>query len=98
MIVVAHFVAISFYIGAAALAALPFARRVTAPVNAVIAALALGLSAHAVALVTFARESGSGSLTGLGPALSFAGFILAVSLILVETFAREVSVALIAAP
>src|SRR6476620_20961 len=98
MIVVAHFVAISFYIGAAALAALPFARRVTAPVNAVIAALAHGLSAHAVALVTFARESGSGSLTGLGPALSFAGFVLAVALLLVEVFAQEVSVTLIAAP
>ena len=98
MIVVAHFVAISFYIATAALAALPFARRVSAPVNGVIASLALGLSAHAVALFALARESGSGSLTGLGPALSFAGFILAVALILVEAFAREVSVALIAAP
>ena len=98
MIVVAHFIAISFYIAAAALAALPFARRVSAPVNGVIASLALGLGAHAIALVAFARESGSGSLTGLGPALSFAGFVLAVALILVEAFAREVSVALIAAP
>jgi ABC-type uncharacterized transport system permease subunit len=98
MIVVAHFVAISFYLAAAALAALPFARRVSAPVNGVIATLILGISAHAVALLTFARESGSGSVTGLGPALSFAGFVLAVSLLLVEAFAREVSVALIAAP
>jgi ABC-type uncharacterized transport system permease subunit len=98
MIVVAHFVAISFYIAAAALAALPFARRVSAPVNGVVAVLVLGISAHAVALLTFARESGSGALTGLGPALSFAGFVLAVALLLVEMFAREVSVALIAAP
>ena len=98
MIVVAHFVAISFYVAAAALAALPFARRVRAPVNGVIGALILGITAHAIALVSLARESGSGSLTGLGPALSFAGFILAVSLLLVEAFAREVSVALIAAP
>jgi ABC-type uncharacterized transport system permease subunit len=98
MIVVAHFVAISFYIAAAALAALPFARRVSAPVNGVIGALALGIASHAVALITLARESGSGSLTGLGPALSFAGFILAIALLLVEAFAREVSVALIAAP
>jgi ABC-type transport system involved in cytochrome c biogenesis permease subunit len=98
MIVVAHFVAISFYIAAAALAALPFARRVNAPVKGVIGALILGLSAHAAALITLARESGSGSLTGLGPALSFAGFVLAVALLLVEAFAREVSVALIAAP
>ena len=98
MIVVAHFVAISFYIAAAALAALPFARRVNAPVNGVIGALILGLAAHAAALITLARESGSGSLTGLGPALSFAGFVLAVALLLVEAFAREVSVTLIAAP
>jgi HemX protein len=98
MIVVAHFVAISCYIAAAALAALPFARRVSAPVNGVIAALSAGLAAHAVALVAFARESGSGSLTGLGPALSFAAFVLAVALLLVEIFAREVSVTLAAAP
>src|SRR5829696_3549640 len=98
MIVVAHFVAISFYIAAAALAALPFARRVRAPVNGVITALVMGLAAHATALLTLARESGSGSLTGLGPALSFAGFVLAIALLLVEAFAREVSVALVAAP
>lgn len=98
MIVIAHFVAISCYIAAAALAALPFARRVSAPVNGVIAALAIGLSSHAVALFAFARQSGSGSLTGLGPALSFAAFVLAVALLLVEAFAREVSLTLFAAP
>ncbi len=98
MIVIAHFVVISCYIAAAALAALPFARRVNAPVNGVIAALAIGLAAHAFALFSFARESGSGSLTGLGPALSFAAFVLAVSLLLVEVFAREVSLTLFAAP
>lgn len=98
MIVVAHFVAISCYIAAAALAALPFARRVKAPVNGVIATLAIGLASHAVALVELTRQTGSGSLTGLGPALSFAGFVLAVALLLVEVFAREVSVTLIAAP
>ena len=98
MIVIAHFVAISFYIAAAALAALPFARRVAAPVNGVIGALAIGLASHAFALFAFARASGSGSLTGLGPALSFAGFVLAIALLLVEAFAREVSLALFAAP
>src|SRR4051812_23633705 len=98
MMVVAHFVAISCYIAAAALAALPFARRQSAPVGGVISALLVGVTAHAFALASFIRQSGSGSLTGLGPALSFAGFILAVALILVEVFAREVSVALIAAP
>jgi ABC-type uncharacterized transport system permease subunit len=85
-------------VAAAALAALPFARRVSAPVGGVIAALVIGVIAHAFALASFVSHSGSGSLTGLGPALSFAGFILAVALILVETFAREVSVALVAAP
>ena len=98
MIVIAHFVVITCYIAAAALAALPFARRVSAPVNGVIGALVIGLSAHAFALFSFARESGSGSLTGLGPALSFAAFVLAGALLLVEAFAREVSLTLFAAP
>ena len=98
MMVIAQFIAISCYIAATALAALPFARRVKAPVNGVIALLAAGLVAHGFALVSLARESGSGSLTGLGPALSFAGFVLAGALLLVEIFAREVSLTLIAAP
>lgn len=51
MIAIAHFVAISCYVGAAALAAAPIARPVRAPVRLVIAALALGVSAHAAALV-----------------------------------------------
>ena len=37
-------------------------------------------------------------MTGLGPGLSFAGFVLAVSLVIVESLAREVSLTLIAAP
>jgi ABC-type uncharacterized transport system permease subunit len=98
MMVIAHFVAITCYIAAAALAALPFARRVEAPVKGVIGVLGAGVLSHAAALVSLARESGSGSLTGLGPALSFAGFVLAVALLLVEAFAQEVSVTLIAAP
>jgi HemX protein len=98
MMVIAHFVAITCYIAAAALAALPFARRVQAPVKGVIGVLAIGVLAHGAALVSLAIESGSGSLTGLGPALSFAGFVLAVALLLVEVFAQEVSVTLIAAP
>jgi len=98
MMVIAHFVAITCYIAAAALAALPFARRVEAPVKGVIAVLAAGVLSHLVALVSFVQASGSGSLTGLGPALSFAGFVLAVALLLVEIFAREISLTLIAAP
>ncbi len=37
-------------------------------------------------------------LTGLGPALSFAGFVLAVTLLIVELVARDVSLTLVAAP
>jgi len=98
MMVIAHFVAITCYIAAAGLAALPFARRVEAPVKAVVAVLAAGVLAHLVALSSLVSASGSGSLTGLGPALSFAGFVLAIALLLVEIFAREVSLTLIAAP
>lgn len=98
MIVIAHFIAISCYFGAAALAAVPFARRVAAPLKGVVALLALGAAVHAVALAGLAGQAGSGSFTGLGPALSFAGFVLAVVLICVEAFTRDVSLALVAAP
>jgi HemX protein len=98
MIAIAHFVAATFYLGAAAIAALPFARRVKAPVAGVVVALLGGIAAHAAALIGLTREAGPASLTGLGPALSFAGLVLAVTLVLVEILAREVSLTLIAAP
>src|SRR3954471_5711223 len=98
MIAIAHFVAISCYLGAAALAAVPFARPVKAPVRAVVFALALGVAAHIAALIAFAMQSSAVPLTGLGPALSFAGVVLALTLLLVEVLAREVSMTLIAAP
>src|SRR6185295_9345865 len=98
MIAIAQFIAISFYLGAAALAAVPFARPVEAPVNGVIGALALGVVAHLTALVTFGIQAGAVPLTGLGPSLSFAGLVLAVTLLLVEVLARDVSLTLIAAP
>jgi len=98
MIAIAHFVAVTFYLAAAAVAALPFARRVKAPVGAVILALLLGIGAHATALAGLTRESGAASLTGLGPGLSFAGLVLAISLVVVESLAREVSLTLVAAP
>jgi HemX protein len=98
MIAIAHFIAITFYLGAAAVAALPFARRVKAPVNGVVIALLLGIGAHATALAGLTRQAGAASLTGLGPGLSFAGLVLAVSLVIVESLAREVSLALVAAP
>ena len=98
MIAIAHFVAVTFYLGAAAIAALPFARRVKAPVAGVVIALLVGIGAHATGLAGLTRLSGAASLTGLGPALSFAGLVLAISLVIVESLAREVSLALIAAP
>src|SRR3979409_1732155 len=98
MIAIAHFIAVTFYVGAAGIAALPFARRVKAPVGPGILALLLGIGAHATALAGLTRESGAASLTGLGPGLSFAGLVLAVSLVIVESLAREVSLTLVAAP
>ncbi len=98
MIAIAHFIAVSFYLGAAAVAALPFARRVKAPVSAVVIALLLGVGAHATALAGLTKQAGAASLTGLGPGLSFAGLVLAVSLVIVESLAREVSLTLVAAP
>lgn len=98
MIPIAHFFAVTCYLGAAAIAALPFARRLRAPVGAVVVALLLGVGAHATALAALTRQSGAASLTGLGPALSFAGLVLAISLVIVESVAREVSLTLVAAP
>src|SRR6476661_9434857 len=98
MIPIAHFFAVTFYLGAAAIAALPFARRLRAPVGGVVIALLLGIGAHATALAGLTRQAGAASLTGLGPGLSFAGLVLAISLVIVESLAREVSLTLIAAP
>jgi HemX protein len=98
MIAIAHFIAVTFYLGAAATAALPFARRLKAPVAGVVIALLLGIGAHSTALAALTKTNGAASLTGLGPGLSFAGLVLAISLVIVESLAREVSLALIAAP
>jgi HemX protein len=98
MIAIAHFIAVTFYVGATAVAALPFARRLKAPVAGVVIALLLGVGAHATALAGLTKQAGAASLTGLGPALSFAGFVLALSLVIVESLAREVSLTLVAAP
>jgi ABC-type transport system involved in cytochrome c biogenesis permease subunit len=98
MIATAHFIAVTFYLAASAIAALPFARRVKAPVLWVVVVLLLGIGAHATALASLTRQTGAASLTGLGPALSFAGLVLAMSLVVVESLAREVSLTLVAAP
>lgn len=98
MIAIAHFVAISLYLGATALAAAPFARPVRAPVRGVVITLALGVLAHGSGLVLLAARAGQAPFTGLGPALSFAGAMLALSLLLVEWLGRDVSLTLVAAP
>ncbi|HEY7395053.1 MAG TPA: cytochrome c biogenesis protein CcsA [Gemmatimonadaceae bacterium] len=98
MIAIAHFLAIIFYFGAAALAAVPFARPVNAPVRGVAFALALGIAAHVTALLLFGFQADAVPMTGLGPALSFAGLLLAITLLVAELFARDVSLTLIAAP
>src|SRR5258708_12825072 len=98
MSAIAHFVAIACYIGAAALAATPFARPVGPPVRGVASVLGIGIVAHAVALMAYVQRVGQLPLTGLGPALSFAGFVLAVTLLIVELVARDVSLTLVAAP
>src|SRR5437762_3222750 len=98
MIAIAQFIAISFYLGAAALAAVPFARPVEPPKKGVIGALAVGIVSHIIALAAFGLRAGAVPLTGLGPSLSFAGLVLAVTLLLVEILAKDVSLTLVAAP
>ena len=60
--------------------------------------LAAGVVAHVVALLAFAHRSSAVPLTGLGPSLSFAGLVLAFTLLIVEFLARDVSLTLVAAP
>jgi ABC-type uncharacterized transport system permease subunit len=98
MTAIAHFVAITCYLGAAALAATPFARPVGAPVRGVVAVLGLGVLAHLTGLAAYAHRVGQLPLTGLGPSLSFAGLVLAATLLLCEAVARDVSLTLVAAP
>lgn len=98
MTAIAHSLAISCYVGAAALAAAPFVRPTRAPRGAVLAALCVGLAAHLVALFGVGRATGAAPLTGLGPALSFAALILIASLLVAELVAGEVSLTVLAAP
>lgn len=98
MIALAHAVAIVLYLAAAGLAAIPFARPIRAPVRSVVWVLAAGIAVHAVALVEFVRIHNEPPLTGLGPAMSFAAVLVAITLLTVEALAREVSLTLFAAP
>ncbi|GAC1515825.1 MAG: hypothetical protein NVS1B4_07920 [Gemmatimonadaceae bacterium] len=98
MILLAHTVAILCYIGAAALAAAPIARPVVAPVRWVRILLGLGVGAHLASLASVGRAAGHAPVTGLGPALSFAGLLLAAMLLVVALVTRDISVTLAAAP
>jgi len=98
MIAFAHFFAISCYLGGVAVAATPFARPVRAPVNLVCLVLGAGVLAHVAGLIVYSLGSASTPMTGLGPALSFAGALIAVTLLIVELMARDVSLTLVAAP
>src|SRR5438046_2150600 len=97
MIAFAHFFAISCYIGSVAVAATPFARPVRAPVKLVCAVLSAGVTAHLAGLIIYWVQSAI-PLTGLGPALSVAGALIAATLLIVELMARDVSLTLVAAP
>jgi len=77
MTAIAHFVAITCYLGAAALAATPFARPVGAPVRGVVALLGVGVLAHLVGLAAYVHQVGQLPLTGLGPSLLLKGFAAA---------------------
>src|SRR5260221_1088081 len=94
MSAIAHFVAITCYIGAAALAATPFARPVGAPERGVAAVPGIGIVAHAVALMAYANRVGQLPLTRLVPALSFARFLLSATLFILYLVAPCVQLAL----
>jgi HemX protein len=98
MIPIAHSIAITLYIGAAALAATPIALRVRAPQSYVLALLAAGVGVHSIAIVGPWVSVGYLPAVGLGPALSLSGFLVAATLLIVELIAREVSLSIIAAP
>jgi ABC-type uncharacterized transport system permease subunit len=98
MVAAAHVVAVTCYLTAVLLAAVPFARPVRTPLRAVTLALALGVLVHAAGLVALTVSGGTMALTGLGPSLSFAGFTVAAVLLFVEISARDVTLTLAAAP
>ncbi|MEO5568962.1 MAG: cytochrome c biogenesis protein CcsA [Gemmatimonadaceae bacterium] len=98
MIALAHFFAISCYIGSVAVAATPFARPVKAPVTLLCLVLGIGVTAHTIGLIAYWVRASVAPLTGLGPALSFAALLVALTLLIVELTAREVTLTLIAAP
>jgi len=98
MVAIAHFIAISCYVGAAAFAAAPIARPVRAPVRLVLATLGIGVAFHLLALVQAARLLGQLPVSGLGPALSLAGLMVAATLLAAEVGTRDVTLTLVGGP
>lgn len=98
MVAIAHFIAISCYLGAAAFAAAPIARPVRAPVRLVLGTLGLGVAAHLVALIQAGRVLGQLPVSGLGPALSLAALMLAATLLAAEVGTRDVTLTLVGGP
>jgi ABC-type uncharacterized transport system permease subunit len=98
MIAIAHFFAVTLYLAAAALAATPFARPVSAPIRGVLGLLAAAVAVHLGAILALAIHAGRLYVAGLGPSLSMAGFVLAATLLIVEFLAHDVSLTLVAAP
>ncbi len=98
MIVVALLFAALCYATAAGLAAIPLARPIGPPVRAVLAVLTVGVAAHLCAAVAMGFSMRQMPVSGLGPALSFAGLAMAASLLLAEFIVRDVTLSLIAAP
>jgi HemX protein len=98
MIAIALLLAAFGYASAAGLAAIPLARPIGPPVHGVLVALALGVTAHLIAVVATGYAVGQLPVAGLGPALSVAGLALGVVLLLAEFILRDVTLSLIAAP
>ncbi len=98
MTAIAHFLAITLYLAATSVAVIPFARPIAPPVRSVTVLLGMGVAVHAAALLGIAFRFDAVPITGLGPALSFAGFLVAAMLLIVEVWAREVTLTLAAAP
>lgn len=98
MIATSHIIALVCYVGAAVLAVAPFARPVDASLYRVSTVLSLGVAAHICGLAMLGVQAGAVPITGLGPALSFSGLVLAATLLAVEWSAREVTLSILVAP
>jgi ABC-type uncharacterized transport system permease subunit len=98
MVAIALLCAVTCYAGAMVLAATPLTRPIGPPVGRVVAVLGAGVIAHGIGVILLAHTTRALPIAGLGPALSFAGLALATALLLAETLAEDVTLALVGAP